>query len=368
MEQLAALARHSFVGDRRVLAVVIAAALSAHGLRKKSLNASGAAAAFFVGFVSFTAGVRFGTLLILFYFTGSQLTKMGSARKATFEEGYTVGGQRSWVQVFACSILATACAVVYMWVVGEDTYVDFGETAGWMVGRSAGAVTVSVFGLWQFTVARRRLGSYLWAMYVAHYACAAADTWASEVGVLARSPPVLITSLLALRPRRVPPGTNGGVSVPGTLASAAGGLAIGLTFFGLSFALGLTPVHDPSRYPDQLCMAIFGMFSGLLGSIVDSLLGAIVQATYYSVERKCIVKRSRGDKTDPSVVHVCGYDWLSNEAVNVVSTLITMVVAAALAPTFCCLFDPLQCGGSAGAVAAAKLLNVVPRPAPFSKA
>ena len=364
MEKLTAFVRHPFT-----TAAVVATLLSAHGLRKKSLSASGAAAAFLVGFLSFAAGLRFGVLLILFYFTGSQLTKMGATRKAAMEEAYAVGGQRSWVQVFACSILATACAVVYMWFVGADTYVDFGETVGWMVGRSAGAVTVtiSLFGQWPITITKQRLGSYLWAMYVAHYACAAADTWASEVGVLARAPPVLITSLLTLQPRRVPPGTNGGVSIPGTIASAAGGLAIGLVFFGLSFALGITPVRDPARYPDQLPMVLFGMFSGLLGSFVDSLLGATVQATYYSVERKCIVKRHRGDRVDPTVVHICGYDWLSNEAVNLVSTLATMAIAAALAPAFCCLFDPMQCGGSAGAVAAAKLLNVVPKPSPISK-
>jgi len=84
--------------NRYVWAVAIATLLSFHGLKKKSLSLSGACAAFFVGFCSFAVGVRFGVILILFYFTGSQLTKMGKHRKAQIEEDYAVGGQRSWIQ------------------------------------------------------------------------------------------------------------------------------------------------------------------------------------------------------------------------------------------------------------------------------
>ncbi|TBU36320.1 integral membrane protein DUF92-domain-containing protein, partial [Dichomitus squalens] len=52
-----------------------------------------------------------------------------------------------------------------------------------------------------------------------HFACCLGDTLASELGILSRSPPILITTL-----KRVPPGTNGGLSVLGTLASVGGGL------------------------------------------------------------------------------------------------------------------------------------------------
>ncbi|TBU41905.1 integral membrane protein DUF92-domain-containing protein, partial [Dichomitus squalens] len=47
-----------------------------------------------------------------------------------------------------------------------------------------------------------------------HFACCLGDTLASELGILSRSRPILISTL-----KPVPPETNGGLSVVGTLAS-----------------------------------------------------------------------------------------------------------------------------------------------------
>lgn len=344
--------------DRWLVALVIASLLSFHGLHKRSLSKSGAVAAFFVGFMSFAAGIRFGIILIVFYLSGSLLTKMGATRKAKLEEAYVQGGQRSWMQVFACSILATVCAIAYMYVVGEDEYIDFGATSGW-TDKSGG--DIALFGI---TMTRRKWGSYLWALYLSHYACATADTWASEIGVLSYEQPVLITSLLMFRWKTVPHGTNGGVSFVGTAASVIGGFVMGIVFFVLSYALDITTVFG-SRLPDQGGMILLGGLSGFLGSTIDSLLGATLQATYYSTDKKCIVKKRNGDKPDSSTVLVCGYDILSNEGVNLLSTLLTMTIAAALSPYMFCMFDSLQCPGGWGARAAARTLNQVPRQAPL---
>ena len=344
---------------RIVWAIVIATLLSLHGLKKKSLSLSGAMAAFFVGFCSFAVGVRFGVILILFYFTGSQLTKMGKVRKAQLEEDYTVGGQRSWIQVFACSILATVCALLYLYFVGEDCCLDFGETSTW-TGNAIG--NVEFFGL---VISKKRLGSYLWALYISHYACATADTWASEIGVLAMEKPTLITSLLFFRPKKVPHGTNGAISLLGTMASIIGGTFIGLVFFLLSYVLEITTMYGPIRNPDQTGIILFGAFSGFLGSTIDSLLGCTVQATYYSNEKKCIVKKKPGVRPDESIVIVCGNDFLSNEGVNLLSTLLTMIIATALAPYIMCLCDALHCSGGWGARISAIKLDSVPLPSPI---
>ena len=57
---------------------------------------------------------------------------------------------------------------------------------------------------------------------IAHHATSLADTLASELGILSKSNPVLITS-----GKRVPPGTNGGVTLLGTGFGALGGFIIG---------------------------------------------------------------------------------------------------------------------------------------------
>ena len=66
-------------------------------------------------------------------------------------------------------------------------------------------------------------GSHLACALIAHHATSLADTLASELGILSKSRPILIVS-----GRRVPPGTNGGVTLAGTGCSALGGLVIGL--------------------------------------------------------------------------------------------------------------------------------------------
>ena len=93
--------------------------------------------------------------------------------------------------------------------------------------------------------------------FVAALGAAFADTAESEVGQLYSRRPRLITTL-----RKVPPGTDGAVSVPGTLAGLA---AAGLTAF-LGFWLGL--VTGPG-------MALLVALAAFLGTVADSLIGAL---------------------------------------------------------------------------------------------
>lgn len=96
---------------RVAAAFALACALALDGLRKKSLDISGAIAAFVVGFIALGASVRFGLILIIFYWTSSKLTKWKSDRKAKLEANFKAGGQRDAIQVLANSALAT-CEVL----------------------------------------------------------------------------------------------------------------------------------------------------------------------------------------------------------------------------------------------------------------
>lgn len=289
---------------RCLLAIAVAAGLSYHGLKKKSLSPNGAVAAFVVGFSAFASSYRFGIILILFYYTGSKLTKVKEDVKATLEADFKTGGQRDYIQVLANSLLATIVAVLFYLNVGEDSHVTFDYYFS--------------DGIFALTSAGNRAG-YLWCLYLSHYACAAADTWASEIGILAKQRPILITTL-----REVPPGTNGGISTLGTLASAGGGLFIGLIFYVTSLLFSSAAAIP--QYP----MIVFGLLCGVVGSLLDSLLGATLQATYYSIDKKMIVKYP--DARDKSVVHTSGIDFLSNEAVNFISILMTMILLPPCAP------------------------------------
>lgn len=312
------------IGIRVAFALVIALLLALHGYKKRSLSKSGAIAAIVVGFFSFGASYRAGVILILFYYSSSKLTKVRDDIKSKLEEEYTVGGQRNWVQVFASSILATVVAILFYLFCGEDQNIIFGGDS---------AESFSLFGV---NTSRHSLRAYLWVAYVAHYATANADTWASELGVLSKTPPRLVTTFLL---RQVPPGTNGGMSILGTAASIAGGGFIGLIFWIGSFFLGNDGIA-PSQYP----MVIVGLVIGFVGSLIDSLLGATVQATYYSKDRKCIVKRKDSTlQSDSSIIKICGYDILSNEAVNFVSIAITMILSLWIGPWIYCLCDSSQC-------------------------
>lgn len=194
-------------------------------------------------------------------------------------------------QVLACSALATVIAVYVAFAYGDAVFpIDF---------------------------AAAPLRSHLLAGFVGHYACCAADTWASELGVLSQGGPRLITTF-----RRVPPGTNGGVSLLGTAASALGGAFIGVLYY---VATALAASFADAQ-PQVIAL---GTAAGLFGSAIDSLLGATLQASYYDRSTRQICAESSVKPRDAK--HLSGVDWLSNAQVNVVSVVVTTALSGALA-------------------------------------
>ena len=292
---------------RSLVALLVAAYMGRSGLKKKSLSKSGALAAFIVGFLSLACGYRFGLALIGFYKTGSALTKWRGDRKKKLEDGHRDGGQRSASQVFSCSLFAVLCAMYYQYIHGPDD-VAVGTT---------------------LETTRLHLA------YLGFFACCAGDTWASEVGVViglrAGGSAVDDRPILCVPPfPRVPRGTNGGVSFGGTVASALGGLFIGIVYW----AVGLVVVPDLASAPPQLVpLLTVGVAAGVVGSMIDSVLGAILQANVFDKERKLVLEGRPPPSAPPNrFEHICGLDVMSNEQVNVVSTIATSVLFGWLGP------------------------------------
>jgi uncharacterized protein (TIGR00297 family) len=180
---------------RPSLAVAVALYIARRGLRRHSLSPSGAAAALLVGTVIMAADYSFGLQLLVFYLTGSAFTRYKAAVKATLDLEVRGGeGEREWTQVVATAGVPAALATAWLLRYG---------LAGARVGLYYGVDDT---------------GSALSVAVLAAFACACGDTWASELGILSRSPPRLVVTCCT---RPVRPGTNGGVSAFGEARARA---------------------------------------------------------------------------------------------------------------------------------------------------
>ena len=243
-------------------AVLIAAWMSLRGLKKRSLSPSGAVAAFIVGLASFGVSIIYGATLIAFYLTGSRATRVKQELKKKWDVDVTEGeGNRGAIQVFCTAGVPTILAIVNVLLTGID---DASPRLDVCRG-SAGALSTLLVGV------------------VASYATACGDTLASELGILSQGPPFLVLGC-----RRVPRGTNGGVSAWGLLMSLAGGALIGAVAYAVIVAedaaavlLGTGPV--PPYCTLQALLVPLGAAAGLGGSVLDSLLGATLQQSYVEV-------------------------------------------------------------------------------------
>jgi uncharacterized protein (TIGR00297 family) len=232
-----------------------------------SLSPSGVLGAILIGTPVFGLAGAVGTAALLgFFISSSALSKAFRARKAGVEEEYAKTGTRDLGQALANGGVAGLAAVL-LGVTGDERY------------------------------ALAMLGALV---------AANADTWATELGVLSRSPPRLVTTL-----RPVAPGTSGAVSGVGLLAATAGAAFVGLVAALAGARWSLVP---------------WLILAGVAGSLVDSFLGATVQDV-----RWC---DACGRETERRI-HRCGrstrshrgFSWLGNDTVNVVATVAGALLA-----------------------------------------
>lgn len=198
------------------LAIPFVFATAARLLR--GVTTSGAMAGAVIAFIAASRDLRLFWVLLVVFFVTLAATRAGTSRKRKLEMAGDAGGRSASQVVSNLGVTGLALALP-----------DFGH-------------------------------AYLLAL--AALTEVAADTTSSEIGAAFASRAVLITTW-----RTVAPGTDGGVSLKGTLAGTA---ATAITIAGMS-ALGLASSLG--------AIAIAG--SALGGMFVDSLLGATLEQRGY---------------------------------------------------------------------------------------
>ncbi|NJM57229.1 MAG: TIGR00297 family protein [Synechococcales cyanobacterium RU_4_20] len=227
--------------------------LPAIALPKKLLTPWGTAHAWVLGVLIWgTLGWR-GYVVVMFYFlVGSGVTRIGMAQKEAAGIAEKRGGARGPENVWGSAAAAAFCALV-----------------GWGLGH---------FGDWRSAAVWMPL---LALGYVASFATKLSDTTASEVGKAYGKRTFLITTL-----QPVPRGTEGAVSLEGTLA----GMGASVVIATLGWVLGMIPL---------LGIGVCAI-AAFLATNIESVIGATVQEQF---------------------------DWLTNEWVNVINTGIGAGVA-----------------------------------------
>ncbi|AKG22388.1 TIGR00297 family protein [Calothrix sp. 336/3] len=191
-----------------------------------------------------------GYLVVVFYFlVGSLVTRIGMAEKEAAGIAEKRSGARGPENVWGSAAVGAVCAV--------------------------GVALISAGLLPQ------NLNSLLILGYVASFSTKLADTCASEVGKAYGQRTFLITTL-----QPVPRGTEGAVSLEGTLAGVLASIAIAMVAWGVGMI--------------DLLSILWCVLAAFIATNLESVIGATLQSRY---------------------------TWLTNELVNVINTLIGAIAA-----------------------------------------
>jgi uncharacterized protein (TIGR00297 family) len=174
--------------------LIVNGVLALAGYFTRSVSFSGAIGGWVLGAILILgAGWPLYVALLVFFVIGTVATKLGYARKARLGLAQEGGGRRGFSHAFSNVGVAAICAIAVS-----------------RLGRSVHSSAVEIELLPMF-------------MGIAALATAAADTTASEIGQLLGR-----RAFLPLTLRRVPVGTEGAISVEGTLAGAMAGFVVAL--------------------------------------------------------------------------------------------------------------------------------------------
>lgn len=169
--------------------------------------------------IRLSAGIKWLCLLLTFLFLGYLSTRYKLEEKKNLNLAESLDGRRTIVNVVANGAIPTAIALMY-----------YGNSNDLLI-----------------------------AAYIGAIATVTGDTLSSEIGVLSKKKPRLITNL-----KEVNPGEDGAISILGEIAGIAGSLLIGISAYLLGFS------------SFKICL-IASMVGGIFGFHLDSILGALFE-------------------------------------------------------------------------------------------
>lgn len=249
-----------------LIGFTLAALISLFAWRLGSLSKSGFWGALITGGLIFGfGGTAWAALLLTFFISSSGLSRLFVNRKHFPSSRYAKGSQRDLSQVLANGGLGILLVTIHAILPERNEF---------------------------------------WYAYIGGIAAVNADTWSTELGILNRTLPRLITN-----GKQVERGTSGGVSQIGYLAILVGSLLVG------AVATVFMPI------PTHHTVLLGAVLAGLVGSTFDSLLGATVQAMYFCPECKKDTERYPLHTCGTQTVHLRGWQWLSNDWVNFACSL-----------------------------------------------
>jgi uncharacterized protein (TIGR00297 family) len=236
--------------------------------RVEALSTSGAILTFLMAVTFFgLGGWAWSVPVIVFFVLSSLWSRLGRRKKEALGSIFEKNHRRDAAQVLANGGVAWACALLAAW---------------------------SESPLW-------------YAAYLGSLAAVTADTWATELGTVLRlGPTVLITNF-----RSCEAGTSGGVSLIGTTAAIAGAVTIWASGWLADSAF---LAHWGGKE------ALMGLLvAGLGGSLIDSLLGALLQARFRCAI--CGLTTERSIHCGKPALLIGGWRWIRNDTVNGVAAL-----------------------------------------------
>ena len=260
--------------ERAAAGIALAAVIAIAARAVRALTTDGAIAATLVGAVSVAAGWSWAALLLGFFLSSSALSRIGiDIKRQRTSWIVEKGSRRDAVQVLANGGVFAAAALGYVALPWD----------GWMAlgGGALAAVT--------------------------------ADTWATEIGTLAKGVPRVITTW-----RPASPGTSGAVTLQGSI-----GMVLGSAFLTLGMIAAVWPRH----------VFVAAFVGGVVGALADSLAGATMQARRRCASCDALTERAI-HSCGAHTVHAGGASWMTNDAVNLLCSVVgassAIVVARAL--------------------------------------